>query len=135
MRSREEAAIMSDKDPEKSSDQPCRAFEEGEHFQQTDLAQTLVAIAENGRDGFYGGWVAERIVETMQSYDGLISQEYLKAYESVWREPYEVFFRGYRFAHNATAKLWKYCGGANFTDDENPRIGSRDIILPPITTY
>ena len=92
----EEAAIMSDKDPEKSSDQPCRAFEEGEHFQQTDLAQTLVAIAENGRDGFYGGWVAERIIETMQSYDGLISQEDLKAYESVWREPYEVFFRGYR---------------------------------------
>ena len=92
----EEAAIMSDKDPEKFSDQPCRAFEEGEHFQQTDLAQTLVAIAENGRDGFYGGWVAERIVETMQSYDGLISQEDLKTYESVWREPYEVFFRGYR---------------------------------------
>ena len=28
----------------------------------------------------------------MQSYDGLISQEDLKAYESVWREPYEVIF-------------------------------------------
>ena len=91
-----EAAIMSGEEAEKSSDQPCRAFEEGEHFQQTDLAKTLEAIARNGRDGFYEGWVAERIVETMERYDGLISQEDLKAYESVWREPYEVDFRGYR---------------------------------------
>tara|TARA_B100000575_G_C23143622_1_gene666658 strand:- start:12985 stop:14811 length:1827 start_codon:yes stop_codon:yes gene_type:complete len=77
-------------------DQVCRAYEEGEYFQQSDLAQTLQAIAENGREGFYGGWVAERIVETMKKYDGLISYEDLKAYESVWREPYEVDFRGYR---------------------------------------
>ena len=81
---------------EKSVDQPCRAFEEGEHFQQTDMAKTLAAIAENGRDGFYEGWVADRIVQTMEAFDGLISHEDLKAYESVWREPYEVDFRGYR---------------------------------------
>ena len=91
-----EAAIMSGEEGEKSSDQPCRTFEEGEHFQQTDLAKTLEAIALNGRDGFYEGWVAERIVATIERYDGLISQEDLKAYESVWREPYEVDFRGYR---------------------------------------
>jgi len=74
----------------------CRAFEEGEHFQQTDLALTLEAVVEKGREGFYGGWVADRIVQTMEKYDGLISHEDLKVYESVWREPYEVDFRGYR---------------------------------------
>ena len=91
-----EAAIMSGKDTEKPSGEACRAFEEGEHFQQTDLARTLEAVAEKGREGFYGGWVADRIVQTMEKYDGLISHEDLKAYESVWREPYEVDFRGYR---------------------------------------
>ena len=90
------AAIMSGKDTEKPSGEACRAFEEGEHFQQTDLARTLEAVAEKGREGFYGGWVADRIVQTMEKYDGLISHEDLKAYESVWREPYEVDFRGYR---------------------------------------
>jgi gamma-glutamyltranspeptidase / glutathione hydrolase len=91
-----EAAIMSGKDAEKPSGEACRAFEEGEHFEQTDLARTLEAVAETGREGFYGGWVADRIVQTMEKYDGLISHEDLKAYESVWREPYEVDFRGYR---------------------------------------
>ena len=91
-----EAAIMSGKDTEKTSGEACRAFVEGEHFQQSDLARTLEAVAEKGREGFYGGWVADRIVQTMEKYDGLISHEDLKAYESVWREPYEVDFWGYR---------------------------------------
>ncbi|MDC0592228.1 gamma-glutamyltransferase, partial [Balneolaceae bacterium] len=79
-----EAAIMSGKDTEKTSGEACRAFVEGEHFQQSDLARTLEAVAEKGREGFYGGWVADRIVQTMEKYDGLISHEDLKAYESVW---------------------------------------------------
>ena len=79
-----------------SKNETCRAFEEGEHFQQIDLARTLEAIAENGRDGFYEGWVAERIVETMTKYNGLISHEDLKAYKSIWRIPYKVNFRGYQ---------------------------------------
>ena len=79
-----------------SKNKSCRAFEEGEHFQQIDLALTLEAIAENGRDGFYKGWVAERIVKTMKKYNGLISHEDLMAYKSVWRVPYEINFRGYR---------------------------------------
>jgi gamma-glutamyltranspeptidase/glutathione hydrolase len=87
---------MSGKDTEKTSGEACRAFVEGEHFQQSDLARTLEAVAEKGREGFYGGWVADRIVQTMEKYDGLISHEDLKAYESVWREPYEMDFRGYR---------------------------------------
>jgi gamma-glutamyltranspeptidase/glutathione hydrolase len=91
-----EAAIMSGKDTEKTSGEACRTFVEGEHFQQSDLARTLEAVAEKGREGFYGGWVADRIVQTMEKYDGLISHEDLKAYESVWREPYEMDFRGYR---------------------------------------
>ncbi len=74
----------------------CRAFGEGEYFLQIDLARTLEAIAENGRDGFYEGWVAERFVDTMTKYNGLISHEDLEAYESVWRKPYEVDFQGYR---------------------------------------
>ena len=79
-----------------SKNEACRAFEEGEHFQQIDLARTLEAIAENGRDGFYEGWVAERILETMTKYNGLISHEDLKAYKSIWRIPYKVNFRGYQ---------------------------------------
>lgn len=73
----------------------CRDFEEGDVFIQTDLAQTLEAIAEQGREGFYGGWVANKIVETMTRYDGFISAQDLADYESVWRTPYRVNFKGY----------------------------------------
>ena len=75
--------------------QACRSFVEGDEFIQTDLAQTLDAIAEQGREGFYGGWVADRIVETMSRYDGMISKQDLADYQSVWRTPHQVTFRGY----------------------------------------
>ena len=99
------------------------------------MAQTLVAIAENGRDGFYGGWVAERIVETMQSYDGLISQEDLKTYESVWREPYEVFFRGYRLHIMPPPSSGSIAVGQILRMMETQELDSMEYHSATITTY
>jgi len=69
-------------------------YQTGELFKQPDLAKTLKAISANGAAGFYEGWVADRLVETMQKGGGLISHEDLKGYEVKYRQPIEGSFRG-----------------------------------------
>lgn len=51
------------------------------------LAETLSRIAKNGRDEFYKGETAIRLVEHMDSIGGIISLEDLEDYEAVWRDP------------------------------------------------
>jgi gamma-glutamyltranspeptidase/glutathione hydrolase len=64
----------------------------GDQLVQKDLAATLYAIAAMGRDGFYNGPVARKIVECMEKHGGLISKSDLESYVSVWREPVRFSF-------------------------------------------
>jgi len=59
----------------------------GDDFVQADLAKTFEAIRDKGRDGFYEGWVADKIVEEMKRGNGIINHQDLSDYNSVWREP------------------------------------------------
>lgn len=54
---------------------------------QKDLAATLQRIARFGRDGFYQGKTAKIFAESMKKNNGLITEEDLKNYKAVWREP------------------------------------------------
>ncbi len=67
----------------------------GSVLAQPDLAATLTAIAERGRDGFYRGPVADLIVAEMERGGGLVSHRDLEDYAPVWREPVEVEYRGH----------------------------------------
>ncbi len=71
------------------------AYQQGEVWAQPDLARTLTAIAEEGRDGFYGGWVADRIVATMETHGGLISHSDLEGYQVKEKTPLVGTYRGY----------------------------------------
>ena len=59
----------------------------GDLLTQPDLAATLEAVADEGRDGFYAGRVADMIVADMKANGGLITHEDLSRYEAEWREP------------------------------------------------
>jgi gamma-glutamyltranspeptidase/glutathione hydrolase len=67
----------------------------GTIWRQPDLARTLAAIRDQGRDGFYKGRVADLIVKEMELGGGLISHEDLANYKAIWREPVKVGYRGY----------------------------------------
>jgi len=54
---------------------------------QKDLAKTLEKISNDGRNGFYQGDVARKIVADMKKNDGLITLDDLKNYKSKWRKP------------------------------------------------
>jgi gamma-glutamyltranspeptidase/glutathione hydrolase len=62
---------------------------------QTELANTLRAIAKEGRKGFYEGAVADSIVAEMQRGGGIISKQDLIAYKAIWRKPVTGKYRGY----------------------------------------
>jgi len=62
-------------------------WSKGDFWVQEDLAKTLELIRDKGREGFYGGQVADYIEAEMKSGAGLISKEDLKNYQSQWREP------------------------------------------------
>lgn len=70
-------------------------YQAGDLWQQTELAETLKLISEQGRDGFYKGSVADMLVTSMQANNGLITHQDLQDYEPVWREPVHGTYRGY----------------------------------------
>ncbi|GAB3716786.1 gamma-glutamyltransferase [Nocardiopsis oceani] len=64
------------------------------------LAETLETIAQQGRDGFYTGAVAEEIVGSLQKAGGLLTMEDLAAHRSEWEQPLSTTYRGFEcFQH------------------------------------
>jgi gamma-glutamyltranspeptidase / glutathione hydrolase len=59
------------------------------------LAKTLQAIADQGPDAFYQGWIADRIAADMAAHDGLITKRDLANYRAVERPPVRGAFLGY----------------------------------------
>jgi gamma-glutamyltranspeptidase/glutathione hydrolase len=68
----------------------------GEVWVQSELANTLKLIRDNGKDGFYKGTVAEEIVAFMQAKGGIITQEDLNKYEAIERPPIRGTYKDYR---------------------------------------
>jgi len=71
------------------------SYQQGDLLRQPDLANTLKEIAAKGAAGFYQGWVADRIVETMKADGGLIRHEDLLNYVSKERAAISGTFRDY----------------------------------------
>ncbi|MCO6496368.1 MAG: gamma-glutamyltransferase [Chitinophagaceae bacterium] len=72
-----------------------REWQEGDTLIQTDLANTLKRIKEEGAKGFYEGETAKLIVEEMERGGGIISYDDLKNYEAKEREPILFDYKGY----------------------------------------
>ncbi|MHB0859211.1 MAG: gamma-glutamyltransferase [Anaerolineae bacterium] len=68
----------------------------GQVMVQKDLARALRLIAEGGRDAFYEGEIAERIVACSQQHGSLFSLEDLRRHRSTWEEPISIDYHGYR---------------------------------------
>ncbi len=68
----------------------------GDTLRQPDLARTLEQIAEHGDTAFYEGEIARQIARTVQRYGGIITEEDLRSYRAVEREPVVIDYRGYR---------------------------------------
>ncbi|HET9791883.1 MAG TPA: gamma-glutamyltransferase [Candidatus Angelobacter sp.] len=67
----------------------------GEHFSNPDLAKTLRLIAQQGRDIFYKGEIAQAIVNTSSALGGTMRLEDLADFSSEWVEPISSTYRGW----------------------------------------
>jgi gamma-glutamyltranspeptidase/glutathione hydrolase len=65
-------------------------------LRQPDLAVTLERIAQRGRHGFYEGATAQAMVTAVRAAGGLWSEDDLRRYRVLEREPIVTHFRDYR---------------------------------------
>ncbi len=67
----------------------------GEIIRQPELAATLQRIAKEGPRSFYEGSVAAAIVKAVRAAGGVMSEDDLRNYRPVWREPIHSDFQGH----------------------------------------
>ena len=70
-----------------------KQYEVGDKIYFSALGKTLERIAKNGRDEFYKGQTAKKIVEFIQANRGIITLEDLAKYQAIWREPVEYTYK------------------------------------------
>ena len=63
---------------------------EGTLLRQPELADTLLTLAKHGRDGFYAGPLAERLVAGVRAAGGIWTLQDLADYHTVQRQPIRV---------------------------------------------
>lgn len=71
------------------------APKKGEVFKNPYLANTLKLIGEQGRDVFYKGEIAEKIVAYVREQGGFLSMRDFEDHTSEWVEPISTNYRGY----------------------------------------
>jgi gamma-glutamyltranspeptidase/glutathione hydrolase len=70
-------------------------LKEGERLVQSDLADSLVTIAQEGPDAFYRGTIAGKIVAAVREAGGVMTTDDLTSYRAVERNPVLGTYRGY----------------------------------------
>lgn len=66
----------------------------GDVLRNVDLAATLGAIRRGGADAFYTGWIAERIVRTLNAHGNVMSLEDLATHKTERTEPLRIPWHG-----------------------------------------
>jgi len=70
-------------------------------LKQPDLANTLKQIAKSGRDGFYNGEVAKKLVDGVRQAGGLWTRDDLQSYQVVERQPVKGSYHGIKITSAA----------------------------------
>ena len=71
------------------------ALAAGDRLVQSDLAETLEAIARHGPRAFYDGPIATKIAAAVQAAGGVMTVNDLKNYRTIERKPVRGCYRGY----------------------------------------
>ena len=70
--------------------------EAGEVIEQSDLAETIESIAEQGASAFYTGELAKQMVDSVNEHGGIWSMEDLAQYKVIERSPEVIVYKGMR---------------------------------------
>ena len=67
---------------------------EGHIIRQPELASTLEFLVQLGRDGFYSGVLAGRLLDGVRAAGGIWTEEDLKQYKVIERQPVRGKYKG-----------------------------------------
>jgi gamma-glutamyltranspeptidase/glutathione hydrolase len=70
-------------------------------LRQPDLAHTLKQLVDSGRDGFYDGEIADKLVEGVNRAGGIWTKQDLTSYHVVEREPVKGNYKGIKITSAA----------------------------------
>ena len=70
-----------------------RAPKAGEIFHNPELAWSLRQIADHGRDAYYKGEIAKRVLETIQRHGGVMTPQDMAEFSAEWVEPISTTYR------------------------------------------
>ncbi len=73
-----------------------KKYKAGDIIKYPKLAETLERIMKNGKDEFYKGETAQKMVTFIQKNGGIITLEDLSKYEAKWRKPIIFNYKGLR---------------------------------------
>ena len=68
----------------------------GAMFSNPDVGKALRLVAEQGRDAFYKGEIAQAIVKTSASFGGTMLSDDLADFSAEWVEPISIDYRGWK---------------------------------------
>jgi gamma-glutamyltranspeptidase/glutathione hydrolase len=68
----------------------------GAWFSNPDVAKALRLIAEQGRDAFYKGEIAQAIVQTSTAFGGTMQLDDLAQFSAEWVDPISTDYRGWK---------------------------------------
>jgi gamma-glutamyltranspeptidase/glutathione hydrolase len=92
---RSEARLVSRNDVAQDILKDGRAPRHGDLFKMPKLARSLKMVAEGGRDAFYQGEIAKRIVEFSDKHDGMLSLSDFADFDAQWIDPVSTNYHGY----------------------------------------
>lgn len=72
-------------------------WQPGDRLIQTDLANTLELIANQGADAFYQGDIPKKVEEASKKHNGLLTQEDFANFTITETQPITCTYRGYEF--------------------------------------
>ena len=73
----------------------------GKLIKQTDLAHVLQLLAEQGKQGFYTGEIADKLVKGVKNAGGIWSKEDLAEYKIKLRKPVQIKYKGMKISSAA----------------------------------
>ena len=99
---------------------------------QSDLANTLEAIAKEGPSAFYRGPIAAALAADVTRRGGLLTEQDLAGYRTRWREPVTGSYRGTGNIIAATLLDPSVLGGSNMVVGYGIIAGSLFFKLPQV---
>ncbi len=70
-----------------------KQWKAGDTIKYIKLAETLERIRDNGKDEFYKGETAKKLIDYIQGLDGIMTLEDLEKYQAKWRKPIEFTYK------------------------------------------